>query len=285
MRFIFLIFLSILVSCDSLKENKSINVDIVQNEKSLVENELDSAQKIVFIDTVFIDTNLVNVEMMVVEDRGNSLQVEYQKERQRREIEKLENHKIKTGLKIIDRSTEKIDTTRGWVAFSVPEKMTVSKTYSVKVRISKRDSGQRKAVLILGDDDAINNSHYPSIATIEDIKVSGEMSASLKGDEHQFKISLVSTETQHVDDETYTEWEWLVTPIKSGHNPLKLVIKLKDLNKDIVVFNKNIDITSNVPVAVGGFLEKYWQWLLTTIVIPVFLYFWNRKKKKKTTRS
>lgn len=284
MRFIFFIFLSILVSCGTLKENTNITIE--QNEKSLIENELDSAQKIVFIDTVFIDTTSERkVEVMAVENKHNSLQIESQKERQKKEVQKLENHKIKTRLKIIDKSSSNTDTTRGWVAFSVPEKMTVSKTYSVKIRISKRNSKQNKTVLILGNDDAINNSNYPSVATIEDIKVSGEMSASLKGDENQFKISLVSTETQHVDDETYTEWEWLVTPIKSGQNPLKLVIKIKDLNKDIVVFNKNIDITSNVPVAVGGFLEKYWQWLLTTIVIPVVLYFWNRKKKKKTTRS
>ena len=284
MRFIFFIFLSILFSCGSLKDNKSVNSDIVKNEKSLIENELDSVQKIVFIDTIFVDTTPAKVEMSVIEDRVN-LRANKAQKIQKKDFQKLENHKIKTGLKIIDRSSNKIDTTRGWVAFSVPEKMTVLKTYSVKVRILKRDSGQRKTVLILGDDDAINNSHYPSIATIEDIKVSGEMSASLKGDEHHFKISLVSTEKQHVDDETYTEWEWLVTPIRSGHNPLKLVIKLKDSNKDIVVFNKNIDITSNVPVAIGGFFEKYWQWILTTIVIPVFLYFWNRNKKKKTSRS
>jgi hypothetical protein len=278
-----LIFLLVLVSCKTLKQNESISVDIARDEKSLVENSLDSTKKIVFIDTVFVDTmtHVRELEMMVVENNNLSRQVE----REVVEVKKLEKHKNKTGLKIIDKSSNQIDTTRGWVAFSVPETMKVSKTYSVKVRISKRDSGQKKSVLILGDDDAINNSQYPSVATIEDIKVSGEMSATLKGDETQFKISLVSTETQHVDDETYTEWEWLVTPIKSGENPLKLVIKLKDLNKDIVVFNKNINITRNVPDAVGGFFEKYWQWLLTTIIIPVFLYFWNRKKKKSRLKS
>jgi hypothetical protein len=60
---------------------------------------------------------------------------------------------------------------------------------------------------------------------------------------------------------------------------------LKDLNKDIVVFNRFIQVKTNVPVAVEGFFEKYWQWFMTTIIIPVFIYFWNRKKKRKTKKS
>jgi type II secretory pathway component PulF len=64
-----------------------------------------------------------------------------------------------------------------------------------------------------------------------------------------------------------------------------LIIRVKDLNKDIVVFNKNIKIKKNVTVAVGGFFEKYWQWLMTTIIIPIFIYFWNRKKKKERKKS
>ena len=134
--------------------------------------------------------------------------------------------------------------------------------------------------MILGNDDFINNPQYESVATIDDIKVSGEMSADLRGDSEAFNIVALSTPVQNIDNESYTEWEWIVTPKKSGETPLKLVIKLKDLNKDIIVFNKNIKIKSNLPIVVEGFFEKYWQWLMTTIIIPIFLYFWNRKRKK-----
>jgi hypothetical protein len=200
------------------------------------------------------------------------------------QIRLIENHEKKTQLKVIDRTATKEDANKGWIAYSVAEEMKVQKSYTVKVRISKKN-GQSKAELILGNDDAINNPDYPSIAMIEDVKVSGEMSAELRGDSDDFKIVSLSTLTQNIDDESYTEWEWIVTPLKSGENPLKLVVKLKDFNKDIVVFNRSIKVKSNVPVAVEGFFDKYWQWIMTTIIIPIFLYFWNRKKKRKTKKS
>jgi hypothetical protein len=198
----------------------------------------------------------------------------------------VSKHERKTQLTIVDKSND-LDTTKGWIVYSVPEKMKVAKSYSIKVRISKKKNSQNKAILILGDynDDAINNSNYTSVATIEDIKVSGEMKAELRGDNDLFNISSLSTEIQSIDDVDYTEWEWSVVPKKSGENSLKLVIKLKDLNKDIIVFNKNIIIKKNVTVAVEGFFDKYWQWFMTTIIIPIFIYFWNRKKKRKQTKK
>jgi hypothetical protein len=111
------------------------------------------------------------------------------------------------------------------------------------------------------------------------------MSAELRADAGAFDIKALSTPIQNIDNESYTEWEWVVTPKKSGDSPLKLIIRVKDLNKDIVVFNKNIKIKKNVTVAVGGFFEKYWQWFMTTIIIPIFIYFWNRKKKKRNKKE
>lgn len=195
-------------------------------------------------------------------------------------IKKIERN---GNLQVIDRtsSINSEDIQKGWIAYSVPNEMKVRKNYSVKVRISKKTSGQSKYTLILGDDDAINNPLYPSIAEIEDVRVAGEMSAELRADDSKFKIVSLSTPVQNIDNESYTEWEWTLTPLSSGSGSLKLIVKVKDLNKDIVVFNRNIKVKSNVPVVVEGFFDKYWQWLMTTIFIPIFLYFWNRKKEKQ----
>lgn len=271
MRFILLISLFVLASCATQKETpikldlETIKLDSVEVVKDVL-TEIDSVEKI----------ELVEELKIIRQDDIHEIDI-------RRQVKLIENHEKKTKLKVIDKSvqnSQNIDTTRGWIAYSVPETMKVFKIYSVKVRISKKTNGQNKAVLILGNEDAINNPQYESIATIDDIKVSGEMSTDLRGDSDNFNIVALSTPTQNIDDESYTEWEWVVTPKKSGETPLKLVIKLKDLNKDIVVFNKTIKIKSNVPVIVEGFFEKYWQWIMTTIIIPIFIYFWNRKRKK-----
>lgn len=273
---LFIILLWLIASC--AKSNVAINPDgglddIKGLEEVVKENITDTISQ--------IDTVEFHREFIVDEMKRMPIEREPVRLRTQDEVRVIEDHEVKTQLKVIDRTSIQPTSpgNTGWIAYSIPEEMKVQKNYSVKVRISKK-SNQSKAELILGNEDAINNPDYPSIAMIEDVKVSGEMSAELRGDNDEFKIVSLSTPTQNIDDESYTEWEWVVKPLKSGQSPLKLVVKVKDFNKDIVVFNRNIKIKSNVPVAVEGFFDKYWQWIMTTIIIPIFLYFWNRKRKK-----
>lgn len=281
---LFILSLGLLASCA-----KSNMAGINPNNDSLNEiKSLDfSSDSLLVLDTIAkIDTIQFVEEILVNELQRAPMDRQPDRLKIKDEIRLIERHENKTGLKVIDRTAGNtmLPGNSGWIAYSVPEEMKVQKNYTVKVRISKKQ-GQSKAELILGNHDPINNPEFPTIAVIEDVKVSGEMSAELRGDDTQFKIVSLSTPVQNIDDESYTEWDWIVTPLKSGSSSLKLVVKVKDLNKDIVVFNKNIKIKSNVPVVVEGFFDKYWQWFMTTIIIPVFIYFWNKKKKKRQTKK
>ena len=272
MKNILFLLVLILTSCATKKELE-INI---KNENSISVSE----EEVVVSDTLF---SIIPNDTLVELSDGMTINPDKKDEgvmTQKEVVKSIEKHERKTNLKVVDKSNS-LDTTMGWIAYSVPETMKTFKTYSIKVRISKNSNGQNKAVLILGDDDAINNSEYPSLATIDDIKISGEMTAELRVDSDAFIIKSLSTKVQNIDNESYTEWEWTVTPKRSGESPLKLVIKVKDINKDIVVFNKNIKVKKNVSVEVGGFFDSNWQWLMTTIIIPVFIYFWNRKKKRR----
>ena len=274
MKNILFLLVLILTSCATKKELE-INI---KNENLISGSEEGSEE--VISDTLF---SIIPNDTLVELSDGMTINPDKKDEgvmTQKEVVKSIEKHERKTNLKVVDKSNS-LDTTMGWIAYSVPETMKTFKTYSIKVRISKNSNGQNKAVLILGDDDAINNSEYPSLATIDDIKISGEMTAELRVDSDAFIIKSLSTKVQNIDNESYTEWEWTVTPKRSGESPLKLVIKVKDINKDIVVFNKNIKVKKNVSVEVGGFFDSNWQWLMTTIIIPVFIYFWNRKKKRR----
>ena len=298
MRVVFFLLVLFLFSCRSTKESNTKN-NIINNEKVVINDSIVDSLLVIDLDKDddgVLDINDYCPELFGTNELGcpevNHLIVENNEQirkniDERGIIKQIEKHERKTNLKVVD-ATSKLkenDTTSGWIAYSVPEEMKVAKTYSIKVRISKKSGSQTKAHLILGSSDAINNPSLPSVATIEDVKVSGEMSAELRADAGAFDIKALSTKIQNIDNESYTEWEWVVTPKKSGDSPLKLIIRVKDLNKDIVVFNKNIKIKKNVTVAVGGFFEKYWQWLMTTIIIPIFIYFWNRKKKKRNKKE
>jgi len=298
MRVVFFLLVLFLFSCRSTK-GINTNNDIINNEKVVINDSIVDSLLVIDLDKDddgVLDINDYCPELFGTNELGcpevNHLIVENNEQirkniDERGIIKQIEKHERKTNLKVVD-VTSKLkenDTTSGWIAYSVPEEMKVAKTYSIKVRISKKSGSQTKAHLILGSSDAINNPSLPSVATIEDVKVSGEMSAELRVDAGAFDIKALSTPIQNIDTESYTEWEWVVTPKKSGDSPLKLIIRVKDLNKDIVVFNKNIKIKKNVTVAVEGFFQKYWQWFMTTIIIPIFIYFWNLKKKKRNKKE
>ena len=267
-KILFLFILFLIQSCVLKKEVVDIT-STKENTETIIKDDLSN-------------NNLDNLDSIKIESQSN---IDINSNVSISNIDKndlkIESHKIKTNLKIIDKSKSNVsDTNSGWISYSVPENMKVAKSYSIKVRVSKKTNGQSKAVLILGDDDPINNPEYPSLATIDDIKVSGEMSAELRGDSDVFTIKSLSTQVQNIDDVSYTEWEWVVTPKMSGDSPLKLVIKIKDFKKDIVVFNKTIKVNTNATVIVESFFDKYWQWLFTTVIIPIFVWYWNRKRRK-----
>lgn len=177
---------------------------------------------------------------------------------------------------------------KGLIAYSVPDEMTVGENYNVKIRITK-DSTQKK-MLVIGDNKIpINDTTVQSTITIESIRVSSIMSASLTTDsEENFKIASKSTETQNIEQLGYTEWEWNVMPLKSGEHELKLIIKVRITSedgeksfKDIVVFEKNVFAKKNISYSIKNLFNKYWQWSLSTLIIPFIVWLYNRKKKKK----
>lgn len=186
-------------------------------------------------------------------------------------------------LTLVDSSKE-VKENVGLIAYSVPEEMAVGKNYSVKIRISKEDV---KDVLINGNNDiSINDKKIKSVVTIDNVRVSNIMSAALTGTDDDFKIESLSTETQDIEDQGYTEWEWNVKPLKSGKNVLKLLVKVKlekeeSVFKDIVVFEKNISIKTNFAYSIKTFFSSNWQFFLTTFIIPFVIWWYNKKKKKK----
>lgn len=180
-------------------------------------------------------------------------------------------------------NTDSTKTSEGIIAYSVPTDMIVGQKYNVKVRITKDRSG--KNVLVVGDRNIpINDASVDSKITIEDIRVEKTMTADLVCDTTAFSIQSLSSKVQNIEDKGYTEWAWLVTPLKSGKGYLKLIVKVRidgNVQKDIVVFDKNIEVKPDRVYSVKTWFGKYWQWLISTIIIPFIIWLYKRRKKEK----
>jgi hypothetical protein len=84
-----------------------------------------------------------------------------------------------------------------------------------------------------------------------------------------------------IEDSGYTEWVYTVTPLRTGKHSLNLVVSIiKEGNKKETVYNDLVYIRSNPKEVIKGFWERNWQWAFSTILIPLIIWFYNKRKKK-----
>lgn len=285
-NFIYILFILILSSCVTSKE-----VNNNDGDGSLKPNSEKNNKR----DTIFIDSLFVNPIIKIKENKTEEIQaiVSETQNPPKLEVDKKENPKTedKVKVEVIDNTTldDITNESVGIMAYSTPEQMVVGKSYTIKLRISKE---KNKIQLVSGDRNIpINDINTDSKVVIESVRVEPIMSANLISEDGKFIITPSSTEIQNIEDKGYTEWGWRITPLKSGQNFLKLVVKVRIINengdfyKDITVFDKNIDVKSNVVFSIKTWLSNYWQWLITTIIIPFIVWFYKKKSEEKKKRK
>lgn len=286
-NFIYILFILILGSCVKSKEVINNN----DGDGSLKPNSEKNNKR----DTIFIDSLFVNPIIKIKENKTEESQVIVSETQNppKLEVDKKENPKVENEVKVeVTDNTTLDDITNesvGIMAYSTPEQMVVGKSYTIKLRISKE---KNKIQLVSGDRNIpINDINTDSKVVIESIRVEPIMSANLIAEDGKFIITTSSTEIQNIEDKGYTEWGWRITPLKSGENFLKLVVKVRIINengdfyKDITVFDKNIEVKSNVVFSIKTWLSNYWQWLITTIIIPFIIWFYKKKSEEKKKRK
>lgn len=285
-NFIYILFILILSSCVTSKE-----VNNNDGDGSLKPNSEKNNKR----DTIFIDSLFVNPIIKIKENKTEEIQaiVSETQNPPKLEVDKKENPKTedKVKVEVIDNTTldDITNESVGIMAYSTPEQMVVGKSYTIKLRISKE---KNKIQLVSGDRNIpINDINTDSKVVIESVRVEPIMSANLISEDGKFIITPSSTEIQNIEDKGYTEWGWRITPLKSGQNFLKLVVKVRIINengdfyKDITVFDKNIEVKSNVVFSIKTWLSNYWQWLITTIIIPFIVWFYKKKSEEKKKRK
>jgi hypothetical protein len=161
----------------------------------------------------------------------------------------------------------------GHVAYKIPTEMKVRNTYQVIVRISKTT-----ATIFENLDGEIRTATIPVTETME-VKLIDPSPEDRK----MFEVIADNDPTQLVENnESVTQWSWDVTPIRSGQAHLKVMIAIiTNGNRKETVYQDTVNIETNLGKQIPFFFGKYWQWLLSTLIIPFGVWFYNRKKKKE----
>lgn len=159
-------------------------------------------------------------------------------------------------------------------AFVIPEVMVVGKSSHVHFDLSF----QRAIEVLVQDLQKELPSEKIRTATL---RTSPIAQARLTG--QSFQITAINPEEQPVSSMT-TTWEWEVVPQSGGRHPLHLSIDAvmmggaEPLKKTIRTFERQVAVKVSVVAWTGKFVAENWQWLCTTLLVPIAGFVWAKRR-------
>ena len=166
-----------------------------------------------------------------------------------------------------------VEVKEGKLIYNIPDTMKLGNIYTIKIRI-KRDINNLKIIDTLYKQQVVN---IKTTSCMEVVVIDPSTN-----DSKSFSILKQNSDKQFIDDSDYTEWVYSVKPLKSGKLKLNIVISIikNDNKKEIVYFN-SVYVKSDNIVVVETFWEKYWQWIMSTIIIPFIVFIYKKRKNKE----
>lgn len=166
----------------------------------------------------------------------------------------------------------------GQVVFTAPEKMRVADTYEVSLRIAAK--GQDAGILEGLPEGVTSTIGQEHITPVMEARLSG--GAGLD-------VQALGKDEQSVAGGGFAEWRWNVTPKRTGSQRLTVTIIAhltypngRDIPKTLRTLTQMVEVSANVGDSVKTFLASYWQWLTTTLIIPIGLFLYRRRANRAT---
>lgn len=158
-----------------------------------------------------------------------------------------------------------------------PGKMLINAPQTMRVGVAERfvlriaSAGQSAG---MADDLPASGQSTTSV-----LHVTPKIHATLAG--NGFTIQNTSPEEQVIGGGSFTEWSWNVIPTESGDRELVVSIQVV-LKEGVKAIPKRwpVHVSPNARRSASLFFAKNWQWLSSTLLIPLLLFFWRQRKKQ-----
>jgi hypothetical protein len=104
-----------------------------------------------------------------------------------------------------------------------------------------------------------------------------------------FEVKAVTPERQILNRTDNTTWLWTLKPKSVGKHKIDVgivaIIKLdhEETEYQIKTFKKTVEIEITATQIIVAWFSKYWQWIVSTIVLPLLL--WAYKNRKRSTEQ
>jgi len=177
------------------------------------------------------------------------------------------------------------------LVFHAEDTMEVNKTYLATLALAKNADIEAVKLKVLEASDATSDN----IIVDTTIQLGKRMRAKLldlspKNDK-SFTIEKISPDEQNLTAIKEAYWQWNIEPLKEGNHELKLSVQvilgdgdevgLPARDIPVTIFAKKVSFISKL----GNFFGKYWQWIITGILIPLFIGFYTNWLKQRPVKK
>lgn len=242
MKYLFFSLVIILISCIPVREVK--NVDIIHEVEIEDVNE-GVNEEVEYSDEIQLDNFLQSTTPVVIHEQVI----------------------IRDGTEVITNNIKNTNYIYGHLSYKIPEYMKTHNSYRVSVKIAKDRN------VLISDSTDIFDINISQTMEVRLIDVSPSYNKV-------FDIVKVNSDKQFIDEHLYTEWLWRVIPIRSGEHSLKVVVSIiRDNNVREIVHEDIVIVENDNKENINLFFSKYWQWLVSTLFIPIFIYLFKKYRK------
>ena len=261
MRNILLLLLLFVASCTTVKklpvQKEVIKTDSLKNDTSVICQDI-------------VENKMVYTAPMVSSGHGKQTAPKVVQAAD----DELDKEPI--NITVVDVDNDRVynkTTQMGNVVYKIPNVMHVRNSYQVLVRISKSEANIYENI-----NGEVSHSKIPITETMQVNLIDDSPT-----DSKNFDIVKDNDSIQMVDTNgTYTQWTWNVTPLKVGTGKLKVVISIiRDGKKKDVVYEDSVSVKMDLPKQIKFWFNKYWQWLITSIIIPFVVWLYKKLTKEK----
>jgi hypothetical protein len=168
------------------------------------------------------------------------------------------------------------------IAFVAPDKLALNEVSEVRVLLSvdqtiaELETQLSELGEMLGDPEGAQ------------IQVSDVMTANLSG--LGFAIEDRGSEEQVVAPAGVTEWGWNIEPTKSGTRRLFLTLSAlislgrSERHYTVRTFSKTLEVEVSWGERLSGFFGDNWQWLMSTLLLPIAIATWGYSRRRNKER-
>lgn len=276
----YLIFIFLLFISESCSLNKRISE---KNELENIHSEINNDSldnQIIYNDSVAYQESIPEEESDMYKKLLSPLVSD---------INKKSTEPLDTKYNVVNQYNIKnyIDTTNivnydmGIIGYNIPSNFKVNEWSTIKLRISRKNKVES---IVLGTGSrpiSLVDINSKDDIILDKIKVDDFMKSKLYSDDN-VEVRSVTTESQRLSNDGYTEWVWRVKPKTSEPCYIKMIITMSDV--DYVVYEEEILVEANWIWSFSNWFSKWWQAITATIITPILIPFiiWFRKRKKST---